>query len=385
MKTDKKPTILTITGSDSTGGSGVQADIKTITLLGAYATSAITTVTAQDTAGIQHYYDIPGSVLKMQVDSIIADLQPDAVKIGMLRTQEQVSLIAQILRENKIGCVILDSVAISSRGNILMSKDLLQMVVKEIFPLCTAITIKTDSAMYLLDEGHPDSNDNLAQMARRLLDFGGKAVVLQGGAIAANSLTDVLVTADNPSPTYFTRPGFIDRNTIHGAGGAFSSALATFICKGYNMQAAIEHAIEYISQLILRNVGANEEKTKHILDHTNHKSQTAISTRMLELYNSLMNLIATHHTSHADVAFYANNLNVTSRYLAQITNKVAGRTPKDLIDDYIIKEVEAQLISTTKNIQEIAFSFGFSTQAQFNKFFKKMRGCAPTLFRKQNS
>lgn len=95
-----------------------------------------------------------------------------------------------------------------------------------------------------------------------------------------------------------------------------------------------------------------------------------------------MDEIASHHQSTKEVSFYANRLSVTPRYLAQVTHRVAGRTPKQLIDDYIIKEVETQLIGTTKNIQEIAFGFGFSSQVQFNKFFRKMKGCSPTQFRK---
>ncbi len=104
---------------------------------------------------------------------------------------------------------------------------------------------------------------------------------------------------------------------------------------------------------------------------------------MLELYNQLMDNIAANHRKTGEVRFYADALNVTPRYLAQITRRVAGRTPKQLIDDYIIKEVETYLIGTTQNIQEIAFTFGFSSQVQFNKFFKKMKGCAPGQYRKK--
>lgn len=109
-KVEKKATILTITGSDSTGGSGVQADIKTITMLGAYAATAITSVTAQDTEDIQHLYDIPAEVLEMQVNAVLDDLKPTAVKVGMLRSVEQVWVVERLLKQYSPRFVVLDAV-----------------------------------------------------------------------------------------------------------------------------------------------------------------------------------------------------------------------------------------------------------------------------------
>ena len=136
-------------------------------------------------------------------------------------------------------------------------------------------------------------------------------------------------------------------------------------------------------QLILRSADSNFGTNVLLLDHSSDLPQQTISERMLELYNQLMDNIAANHRKTGEVRFYADALNVTPRYLAQITRRVAGRTPKQLIDDYIIKEVETYLIGTTQNIQEIAFTFGFSSQVQFNKFFKKMKGCAPGQYRKK--
>lgn len=380
----KKVTILTITGSDSTGGSGIQADIKTVTALGAYVATAITAVTAQDTEGIQHLYDIPATILEVQMRSVMDDLRPDAVKIGMLRTVEQVAVVEQILREYTPRFVVLDAVVISSRGRMLMPKDVVEAVVRNLFPLCSLVTIKQDSASYILNGKSVNTNDGLEDMARELLAWGCASVMLQGGAITTEALTDVLVAADVSAARFYVRPGFVDRIT-HGAGGAFTSALAVFLCMGNDIPTSIERAQEYMSQLILRSVDSNLGTGGQLLDHSSSIGQQTISPRMLELYNSLMDEIATHHRSTGEVGFYADRLNVTPRYLAQVTRRVAGRTPKQLIDDYIIKEVEIHLMGSRKNIQTIAFEFGFTSQVQFNKFFKKMKGCAPTKYRQQPS
>lgn len=135
-------------------------------------------------------------------------------------------------------------------------------------------------------------------------------------------------------------------------------------------------------QLILRSADSNFGTNVLLLDHSSDLPQQTISERMLELYNQLMDNIAANHRKTGEVRFYADALNVTPRYLAQITRRVAGRTPKQLIDDYIIKEVETYLIGTTQNIQEIAFTFGFSSQVQFNKFLKNERLCTRTIQKK---
>ncbi|WP_274288689.1 hydroxymethylpyrimidine/phosphomethylpyrimidine kinase [Prevotella corporis] len=378
---EKKITILTITGSDSTGGSGVQADIKTITALGAYAATAITTVTAQDTEGIQQLYDIPSEVLDMQIRAVMNDLQPDAIKVGMLRTVEQVRVVERLLREYRPKFIVLDAVVISSRGNMLMPKEVVAAMVRLLFPLTTVVAIKQDSISYMLRGNEIRSNEELEMMARKLMMWGCRSVVLQGGAIASQSLTDVLVQANPSTVNFYTRPGFIDRIT-HGAGGAFTSAMAVYLCMGARLETSVEQAQEYMSQLILRSADSKLGTASRLLDHSSQLSRQNITARILELYNQLMDEIASHHQSTKEVSFYANRLSVTPRYLAQVTHRVAGRTPKQLIDDYIIKEVETQLIGTTKNIQEIAFGFGFSSQVQFNKFFRKMKGCSPTQFRK---
>lgn len=379
---ERKTTILTITGSDSTGGSGIQADIKTITMLGAYAATAITSVTAQDSEGIRQLYDIPAEVLNLQICAVLNDLKPNAVKIGMLRNVEQVIAVEHLLRKYKPEFVVLDAVIISSSGKMLMPNEVVNAVVQRLFPLSSIVIMQQNSAAYMLHEKETHSNEALEQMARKILQFGCEAVALQGGVITKASLTDVLVESNSTVAHFYTRPGFIDRIT-HGSGGAFTSAVAVHLCAGDTLECAIGQASDYMCQLILRSADSNLGTNAQLLDHSRDLPRQTISDRMLELYNQLMDNIAANHRKTGEVRFYANALNVTPRYLAQVTRRVAGRTPKQLIDDYIIKEVEANLAGTTRNIKEIAFAFGFSSQVQFNKFFKKMKGCAPGQYRKQ--
>lgn len=378
---ERKTTILTITGSDSTGGSGIQADIKTITMLGAYAATAITSVTAQDSEGIQQLYDIPAEVLNLQICAVLNDLKPNAVKIGMLRNVEQVIAVEHLLRKYKPEFVVLDAVIISSSGKMLMPNEVVNAVVQRLFPLSSIVIMQQNSAAYMLHEKETHSNEALELLARKILQLGSAAVVLQGGIVTKASFTDVLVEK-NKTAHFYTRPGFIDRIT-HGSGGAFTSAVAVNLCAGNSVEQAIGKASDYMCQLILRSADSNFGTNVLLLDHSSDLPQQTISERMLELYNQLMDNIAANHRKTGEVRFYADALNVTPRYLAQITRRVAGRTPKQLIDDYIIKEVETYLIGTTQNIQEIAFTFGFSSQVQFNKFFKKMKGCAPGQYRKK--
>lgn len=383
-KADRRTTILTITGSDGTGGSGIQADIKTITTLGAYAASAITSITVQDTDDIHNFHDLPAEVVEQQAQSVMDDLSPDTVKIGLLRSATQVEAVERILRRYEPHHVVLDMVPVSSHGNVLMPPEVIRTTMSRLFPLSSVITLKLRSALRLAGRGaEARSNDDLEQTARNLLRRGGQAVVVQGGSIVRDALTDVLVTAEPCRTHFFTRPGFIDRNT-HGADGAFSAAVAVLLAQGKDMEAAVGGALDYLNQLILRSVDSNLGGRRRLLDHGGGLAQLAVSPHVLEMYNHLMNEIAGHHRQTADVAFYADRLSISPRYLSKITKRVAGRTPKQLIDGYIIKEVEAQLCGTARNIQEIAFHFGFSSQAQFSKFFRKMRGCTPTAFRLRN-
>ena len=410
---NNKVTILTITGSDSTGGSGVQADIKSITSLGGYAASAITAVVVQDTGGIEHLYDIPAEILDAQLQRVAMDLRPDSVKIGLLRSVEQVETVAALLRKLPCRCVVMDFVIVSTSGARLMEPEVVRAAVRHLFPLCTLVMMRIGNALELLRlcralpgitglapaEGALCKN-SLAEVATAImrLEAGPQALFLKGEEVSSDAYTDLFLSreafteAEPSSATlaegavaagnlkFFSRMGAIER-ALHGSAGAFTSALAFYLTKAPSAVVAVERSLAYVNQLILRSVDFKLGKGGALLDHGNRPIPGNISARKLEIYNTLMDTIATECSARNNVEYYSGRLSITPRYLSQITKAISGRTPKELIDDYLIKEVETQLLSGELSLKQIASKYGFSSQAQLSKFVQKMCSCSPSEYK----
>ena len=440
---NNKVTILTITGSDSTGGSGVQADIKSITSLGGYAASAITAVVVQDTGGIEHLYDIPAEILDAQLQRVAMDLRPDSVKIGLLRSVEQVETVAALLRKLPCRCVVMDFVIVSTSGARLMEPEVVRAAVRHLFPLGALVMMRRGNALELLRlcralpgnpglapaEG-PHSNNplaegshsknsladgahskyppaegalcknSLAEVATAImrLESGPQALFLKGEEVSSDAYTDLFLSreafteAEPSSATlaegavaagnlkFFSRMGAIER-ALHGSAGAFTSALAFYLTKAPSAVVAVERSLAYVNQLILRSVDFKLGKGGALLDHGNRPIPGNISARKLEIYNTLMDTIATESSARNNVEYYSGRLSITPRYLSQITKAISGRTPKELIDDYLIKEVETQLLSGELSLKQIASKYGFSSQAQLSKFVQKMCSCSPSEYK----
>ena len=450
---NNKVTILTITGSDSTGGSGVQADIKSITSLGGYAASAITAVVVQDTGGIEHLYDIPAEILDAQLQRVAMDLRPDSVKIGLLRSVEQVETVAALLRKLPCRCVVMDFVIVSTSGARLMEPEVVRAAVRHLFPLCTLVMMRRGNALELLRlcralpgtiglppaEGSQSNNplaegshsnnplaegshsknsladgahskhspaegalckNSLAEVATAImrLEAGPQALFLKGEEVSSDAYTDLFLSreafteAEPSSATlaegavaagnlkFFSRMGAIER-ALHGSAGAFTSALAFYLTKAPSAVVAVERSLAYVNQLILRSVDFKLGKGGALLDHGNRPIPGNISARKLEIYNTLMDTIATECSARNNVEYYSGSLSITPRYLSQITKAISGRTPKELIDDYLIKEVETQLLSGELSLKQIASKYGFSSQAQLSKFVQKMCSCSPSEYK----
>lgn len=363
VQDNSNKTVLTITGSDSTGGSGVQADIKMISSLGGYAVSAMTSITVQNTIGIQDFYDLPPEIVTGQIEAIVNDVQPQVVKIGMMRSAATVCSVSATLRKYAPAHIIYDPVIVSSRGDMLMPCGVVDKVKECLLPLCTLVTIRKNNAEYILGE-RLESGADMLEAARKLLGYGCKAVLLQGGNLMEGSSTDVLVMEDHVEPRYLSS---LDVRHVtferHGMSGNLSSAIAAFLCKEHDMAEAVALAYSYVNQLLV--------------------SHTDLVGRGSELYNEFTNEVAAHHATNRDVRFYADRMNVSSRYLAQVTKRIAGKAPKTIIDDYICREAEYLLVSSDKTVQEIAYNLGFCSQAHFSKFFRKMSGDTPSEFRRK--
>ena len=313
--------ILTITGSDSTGGSGVQADIRTISELGGYAASAITSITVQNTLGIQAFFDVPAEIVSGQIEAIMNDIQPSIVKVGMIRRVETLEVVIDALTKYRPDYIIYAPAIWSSNGDALMTEDVVSQIKYRLLPLCSVVVARKKENDIILQD---------TKLLRMAEDNGMKVFLLDN----ANS---------------------------HGLTNRFSSALAVYLNQGKKMEDALAMAQDFI----------NVELTR----------ESNLQGRSSELYNQFISQVNNFCRTYSDVHFYADQLNVSSRYLAQVTRRISGKTPKAIIDEYIVKEIERELSTTTHTVQEIANTFGFSSQAHLTKFFKKMRGVTPSAFR----
>ncbi len=352
--------VLTVTGSDSTGGSGVQADIKTIVALGGYAVSAITSVTVQNTLGIQDFFDLPADIVAGQIEAIMDDVQPVAVKVGMVRSAAVADAVEAALRRYAPQYVVYDPIAVSASGDVLMTADVAQRIRQRLLGLCTLVVLDRETAQLLL-ERNINTQEELAAAARTLTDMGCKAVLLQGSRLFPSTSTDILLTADAAdSPVFYSSP--VMSTALHGIGGTLSSAIATYLALGNGIADSVAKAKSYINQQIA---------------YANH-----LQGRGAELYNQFVDLIAAHFRTSSDVRFYAEHLNVSSRYLLQVTRRTAGKTPKMLIDEFLTAQAKTLLDDGRHTVQQVAYELGFKQQAHFTSFFKKMTGTAPSKYRK---
>lgn len=291
-------TILTITGSDGTGGSGVQADIRLVSEMGGRAVSVVTSITVQNTLGIDEFYDLPTAVVRLQLESIINDLQPQVVKVGLLRRIDVVETVADVLRHYKPRHVVYAPVLKSSKGDLLVSQETYAAIERELLPLCTVVLTPAD-----LPDGAPS----------------------------------------------------------HGRANRFASAVAVGLSRGESVEEAVDRA-----RNLLREAPA---------EHTDGSSRSS------ELYNQFLNAVERFFHRYADVTFYAEQLNVSPRYLGQVTRRIADRSPKSIIDERLTAEIIKYLTTTGTPIKTVAQQLGFSSQAQLSRYFRKQKGVSPRQYK----
>ena len=293
---NNKP-ILTITGSDPAGVSGVQADIRTISALGGYAVSAITSLTIQNTLGIQEFYDLPAHVVQGQIEAIMNDVEPRTVKIGMIRTPETLQVIIDMLMKYKPGHVVYVPIMKSAKGERLVPASLAGEINAGLAPLCTMII---------------------------------------------------------PSSEFQT----------HGEANTIASAAAYFLDQSLPAEEALRRAHQWLA--------------------AHSDTPGGLRSRSSELYQQFLRQVELHFRTNSDVLFYADRLNVAAGYLAQVTRRNVGHSPKAIIDERIASEAAKLLQSTQLTVQEVASRLNFSSQAHFTKFFRKQYAQTPTKFRKKH-
>ena len=242
MNTKKRKTALTIAGSDSSGGAGIQADIKTMQANGVYAMSAITALTAQNTTGVSGIFEVTPEFLGQQLDAVFTDIYPDAVKIGMVASGELVKMIALKLKEYKAERIVVDPVMVSTSGSRLISEEAIQILKTELFPLASVLTPNIPEAEVLFGASIHSAED-MERAAQAISEEYHCAVLLKGGH-QLNDANDLLY-AEGKSRWFYGRR--IENPNTHGTGCTLSSAIASNLAKGYGLEEAVERAKEYIS------------------------------------------------------------------------------------------------------------------------------------------
>jgi len=240
--------VLTIAGSDSGGGAGIQADIKTISACGCYAASAITAITVQNTLGVESVEPVSIPTIEGQIRAVVEDIGVDAIKIGMLHSGQVVEAVARLLKHYQINNVVLDPVMVSTSGHRLIEEEAIAALKEQLIPLARVITPNIPEAEILLS--HPITQQSeLPEAARELAEKMQVSVLLKAGHLKEEKLVDILWDQPQAKMYEYASPRLYTQNT-HGTGCTMSSALASYLAKGYNLSEATAMAKHYMEEAI---------------------------------------------------------------------------------------------------------------------------------------
>ena len=267
------PVVLSIAGSDCSGGAGIQADIKTISALGGYAASVITAITVQNTLGVQRVEAVSPETVYDQIEAVMSDLQPDAIKIGMVNDVATIRMIAVCLQKHQPRFVVYDPVMVSTSGHLLMTTEAIQEIKEVLFPLTTLITPNLNEVAVLCARS-VTSPEEMLHAAQELATLYQTSILVKGGHLPGEDMCDVLYSADDKSAIYKGKK--IESRNLHGTGCTLSSAIATQLAKGNSSNEAIREAKRYIEQAIAAgrdlNIGQGNGPLWHFPDSM-HKSE----------------------------------------------------------------------------------------------------------------
>ncbi len=237
---------LTIAGSDSGGGAGIQADLKTFHAFGVFGTSAVTAVTVQNTLGVTGVHPIPVDVVRAQIRSVVRDLEPAACKTGMLATADLVEAVAAALAAEAPIPFVLDPVMVATSGDRLLDEDAVEAVLSELLPLCALVTPNLDEAG-ILTGGDVASEADMAAAAKRLVELGAGAALVKGGHMSGDRVVDVLWDG---SALHRWERDRIRTSSTHGTGCTLSAAATAGLARGRPLTRAVEDALDYVHRAI---------------------------------------------------------------------------------------------------------------------------------------
>ena len=368
--------ILSINGSDSSGQSGIGADIQTIAALGGYAVSAVTCISIHATEMEQGARDkgqeatdihsispapcllplAPDIVVK-QVEKSISLLHPKAIKVGLVTDSETV----RRLRDEVIACrrLVVAPGIFDADGKPMVSDNVVEAIKRHLVPEALLLMLRCRDAEKMLGISIK-TDDDMLEAARLLHEMGAEWVLLRGGQHTKGRVTALLF---NFSTFHFFTSYNVDGWQRHGVAAALSAAITTRLGMGDDVPTAVRNAHDFIHSQVV------------------YAKPDEMGGRAIDIYNRFVSLVAEHYHSAHDVAFYADRLCITTRYLSQITDRVVGKSAKQIIADYLLSEAKTYLDTTRLSIQEVADRLGFSSQALFCKFFKSQEKTSPSDYR----
>jgi len=258
------PRVLSIAGSDSGGGAGIQADLKTFSALGCYGMTAITALTAQNTCGVRAIHAVPPQMLRDQIDAVMEDIGADAVKIGMLHSPEIVQTVAQAIDRHAMQHVVFDPVMVATSGAVLIDNAAIEVLVRELFGRAAVITPNLDEAALLV--GYPlGSKQDMERAAFDLLAKGARAVLLKGGHLPGHNVMDLLLSAGGEK-RWMEAPR-IDSPNTHGTGCTLSSAIAAYLALGASLPDAVQQARNFVREALQAGAQVSTGKGSGPLNH----------------------------------------------------------------------------------------------------------------------
>lgn len=264
MKKYKYPSVLTIAGFDGSGGAGIQADIKTISALGSYATSVLTALPIQNTKGVRTIYPVDIKAVQEQIECILDDIFPDAIKIGMVHTPELVKTIVNTLKKYPKAPLIFDPVMVSTSGHRLIEDQTIEVIIDELFPLADIITPNMDE-MTILSKIDVQTLSDMKLAGYEIKKLGCKTILLKGGHQKTNVITSLLMDELNEFHSFEFEK--ISTHNTHGSGCSLSSAIASYIARGNDMYTATKLGQEYVYEAIKNGANVITGKGNGPLNH----------------------------------------------------------------------------------------------------------------------
>lgn len=264
MKKFKYPSVLTVAGFDGSGGAGIQGDMKAISALGCFATSVLTALPVQNTCGVKTIHSIPTQIVDLQLATILEDILPDAIKIGMVHHTELVETISAALKKHPHIPVVFDPVMIATSGDRLIEESTIQSIITSLFPLSSLITPNLDEAS-LLAGMKIETVDDMHRAGAKILGLGCKAVLIKGGHLNTKILTSLLFEQQGKVHSYESQR--IHTDNVHGSGCTLSSAIASYLAQGKSMHESVMLGQDYVQNAIRHAADVKTGKCNGPLNH----------------------------------------------------------------------------------------------------------------------